>query len=313
MSETVCSTPLPAGPRCPNTAPGSVHPRRSAATLLELLVAVAVISLLAAVLLPALGQAREAGRAAYCVATLHNAGLAATLYLDDNDGAFWPYYVDVAGAGRGRRWWFGFEPGGPAYHPGQRHRPLDKTGSFLAPYLTGTTDDLRCPSFPYGDARYHPKFSPPAGGYGYNTAALGKLDPSGPPGGQSRRIQEFDGRTSDVFWLADGIHFDRLSYSGSAPLSQTFNEPAYIQWQDPAHFGGNAGINGGFAHFRHNRRATVLFLDAHAVTQPPRRTLHPFSTQGYGPVANLTDEMLRVREIRQGHRTLRVDLIYGLE
>ena len=103
MSETVCSTPLRAGPRCPNAAPGPVHPRRSAATLLELLVAVAVISLLAAVLLPALGQAREAGRAAYCVATLHNAGLAATLYLDDNDGAFWPYYVDIAGDGRGRR------------------------------------------------------------------------------------------------------------------------------------------------------------------------------------------------------------------
>ena len=272
-----------------------------------------MIALLLSILLPVIAQAREQGRAAYCLATLHNAGLAATMYLDENDGAFWPYYTDVPGPDGGRRWWFGFERGGPPANPYAQNRPLDKAAAYLAPYLTGTADDFRCPGFPYGQGRHFPKFSPPAGGYGYNTAALGGFDQTNPFAGQGRRIQEFDGRTSDIFILADGIHFDRLDYSSSPPLAQPFNEPAYIQWQNPDLFGSNVGVNGGLGHFRHNNKASVLFLDSHAAAQPTRRPLHPYSKMGYGPVANLSDESLRVREIVRGNVTLRVDVIYGLK
>ncbi len=287
-------------------------PRR-AFTLLELLLAVAVIALLLAILLPALGRARDEARSVHCAATLHNAGMAMTLYHEDNDGAFWPYYVDVTTGQPGRRWWFGFEPGGPAAGASPGERYIDKRSGFLGPYLTGTASDFRCPSFPYHGGRYFEKFAPTAGGYGYNTGALAGASPLDPAGPRTRRVGEFDGRTSDIFALADGIHFDRLDYSSSPPLNQTFNEPAYIQWQDPSLFGGNVGINGGYGHFRHNGRAMVLYLDAHVAGQPPRRPLHPFSTQGYGPVANLSDDMLRVREITRGSRTLLVDLIYGIE
>ena len=282
-------------------------------TLLELLVVVGTIAALLGVLLPALGRAREEGRAAHCAGTLHNAGAAATLYLDDNEGAFWPYYADVSGPDGGRRWWFGFELNGPPANPRQRNRPLEKSAGFLAPYLTSGHDDLRCAAFPYGEGKYYPKFSPPAGGYGYNTGALGGFDQTNPAGGTGRRVQEFDGRTAEVFVLADGLHFDRLDYSSDPPLEQTFNEPAYIQWQDPALFAGNGGVNGGFGHFRHNGRATVLYLDAHAAAQSPRRPLHPYSGKGYGLVANLADEGLRTRRITRGPRTLEVDVIYGLK
>ncbi|MEE8384724.1 MAG: prepilin-type N-terminal cleavage/methylation domain-containing protein, partial [Dehalococcoidia bacterium] len=285
----------------------------SAFSLLELLVVVALTSLLSAILLPALVQAREEGRASYCAATLHNLGLAAAIYLDDNQGAFWPYFLDLPGPDGGRRWWFGFERGGPPSDANQRYRPLDKAASFLAPYLAGTSQDFRCPSFPYGQGRHFPKFAPSAGGYGYNTGALGGFDQTSPFANRPRRVQEFDGRTADVFILADGIHFDRLDYSSDPPLSQTFNEPAYIQWQDPSLFDGNVGINGGYGHFRHNSRAMVLFLDGHAAGQPPRRPLHPYGRMGYGPVANLSDESLGVRRIIRGNRTIEVDLIYGLE
>ena len=290
----------------------SICRSRSAFTLLELLVVIAVITLLLAILLPALGRAREEGRGALCAATLHNAGLATTLYFQDNGDLFWPYFVDTRGENGGRRWWFGFEPGGPASSRSQTHRHLDKAAGFLGPYLTGSPKDFRCPSFPYAGGKYFPKFSPHAGGYGYNSASLGGFNALNPFEHRPRSIQELDGQTSDVFVLADGIHFDRLDYSSSPPLAQTFNEPAYIQWQDPAFFSSNLGINGGFGHFRHNGRANVLYADAHVAGQPPRRPLHPYSGKGYGLVTNLSDDLMRTRPVTRGRRTMDVDLIYGL-
>jgi prepilin-type processing-associated H-X9-DG protein/prepilin-type N-terminal cleavage/methylation domain-containing protein len=53
-------------------------------TVLELLVVVAVIAVLAAVLLPALSRAENAGKAAACENNLHELGLAFMLYFQDN-------------------------------------------------------------------------------------------------------------------------------------------------------------------------------------------------------------------------------------
>src|SRR5207253_1852415 len=103
---------------------------------------------------------------------------------------------------------------------------------------------------------------------------------------------------SDIFALADGIHFDRLDYSSSPPLKQTFNEPPYIQWQESSLFNSNAGINGGFGHFRHAARANVLYLDGHASAQPLRHRPHPYSSKGLGPVGNLSDDALRLKEVK---------------
>jgi len=59
--------------------------RRTAFTLIELLVVIAVIAILAALLFPVFAQAREKARQSQCLSNLKQIGLAANMYVQDND------------------------------------------------------------------------------------------------------------------------------------------------------------------------------------------------------------------------------------
>jgi prepilin-type N-terminal cleavage/methylation domain-containing protein/prepilin-type processing-associated H-X9-DG protein len=63
-------------------------------TLIELLVVISVIVLLLALLLPALQKARGQAKATFCLANLHEWGLAFMAYVNDNAGRF-PYHFPM--------------------------------------------------------------------------------------------------------------------------------------------------------------------------------------------------------------------------
>ena len=72
---------------------------RRSFTLIELLVVIAIIAILAAILMPALQQARERAQSATCISNLKQMALTGQLYRNDNR-ELWPAPKGNDGSGK---------------------------------------------------------------------------------------------------------------------------------------------------------------------------------------------------------------------
>jgi prepilin-type processing-associated H-X9-DG protein/prepilin-type N-terminal cleavage/methylation domain-containing protein len=143
----------------------------SAFTLIELLVVIAVISILAALLLPALSRARQKALTIACRSNEHQMGLALNMYVADFH--FYPYSLATNnpynnGLNNGVYWWF---QALAAYYPPGAFASYSQVNFSTGTTATGYTN-LQCPALKGIDLTGGVFFS-----YAYNRSGTGFLPP----------------------------------------------------------------------------------------------------------------------------------------
>jgi prepilin-type processing-associated H-X9-DG protein/prepilin-type N-terminal cleavage/methylation domain-containing protein len=235
-------------------------------TLTELLVTIAIIAILAALLLPALTRSKASAQRIKCLSNLHQLGIAAQLYWDDNSGNCFRYGGTFTNSGQ--LYWFGWIEAG---EEGQRE--FDVTQGAFYPYLKGRGIEL-CPSFNYGLTQFKAKGTTATYGYGYN------LNLSSPPGILPININRVKNHAT-LALMADAAQVNTWQDPAS-PSNPLLEEWYYID-------GTTNPPNG---HFRHAQKGNVAFCDGHAAAERfvPGSLDHNMPAQY---VARYRDEILK--------------------
>ena len=263
--------------------------RRRAFTLVELLVVIAIIAVLVALLLPALGLAREQANRVKCLATLRNMERAAQFHAAEHLG-----HMPVADQFQAvptptvlrdpsmKKYMYSFigpagqQQYGTEYFPlplqaalgHYMNLPIDVSGHREMIESMGAEQVARhftCPSDSAPNsactiASFNPGWAVPGPlSYGYNGAVLGHTSYAGNPalGGRSARAR----RPSDVFLFADARCRFAPRAAARIPDGDTLYDFYRLQPDRARRY--DYAV---FDHARHRNRMNVVFLDGHAET-----------------------------------------------
>jgi len=219
-------------------------------SLVEALVAIAIVGVLIALLVPGLGAVREGARTAACLSNQRQMGMGWSLYADIHDGRAMPLAytgasLGVDPTGDSIFWW------GSA---GDATGVVDHDAGFLAPYLDSTLAPksvYECPAQPWGTYRPQGAARTITSTYGYNGYYL---SPEATPG-WSRRIGHRPwrrvagiARPSEVLVFADTL------LPGDPPSNTALLDPPMLYR--------------GRGRWRANRAPTTAFRHGASVSMP---------------------------------------------
>jgi prepilin-type N-terminal cleavage/methylation domain-containing protein len=228
-------------------------------SLIELLVAVSVISLLMAILVPVLATARSQACGAICQSNLRQLFLANTGYTLENDGYYVPAAADIMSEKGGKWRWHGVRD--------SSDEPFDPLRGPLKGYLA----DGKVKECPEGadfarDGSWNENFERGCGGYGYNRVYLGSRDWEDRQfttieqmelaGWETTRATEV-GKPSETLMFADTA----MCVEKPILIEYSFAEPPFYVYmgQPMTSFYLSPSI-----HFRHRDWAKVEWADGHS-------------------------------------------------
>ena len=208
---------------------------RSAFTLIELLVVIAIIAILAAMLMPALQQARERGQAANCFSNLKQIGTAFINYADISNG-FMPTYSKNLDKGTSSRTWGSILV----------YLQLATPRVFICPSMDGKVADGNTGVVPTAQVEYIGALC--TYGIPYEPRTIG----IGDSGNLHRKVATAK-HPSRLFTSMDSRRGDRLD-KGNYIVTRVLRTSSLSAY--------------GFPHTRHNGRANITHLDGHVKSYP---------------------------------------------
>jgi prepilin-type N-terminal cleavage/methylation domain-containing protein/prepilin-type processing-associated H-X9-DG protein len=173
--------------------------RRHGFTLVELLVVISIIALLAAILMPSLGNAREMARSAACLSNMKNIGSGLMVYQGDNRSYFPTNYNYINGE----------SSGGGYYHWTAALNPDQYVDAVNAGKYPKYAEQFVCPSHLVGG------FAP--------TNFTSTRIPTPPPGQASQTAGIDDRQAPRLSYTSNEIIMPRKKYSAGHDGNSTTN------------------------------------------------------------------------------------------